>query len=128
MSTTRKELDQRLELGRGVSPAATASQLGESFQYVLDRPVTLPRQKSALLPIVQKDVEAARVSVYNAAPFQFGEPRDSTPTAAPRVVLETWTNDEEASQRVSLTPGEAFRLARILVHCADELTFVHHPA
>jgi hypothetical protein len=29
--------------------------------------VNLPRQKSALLPIVQKDIEAARVSVYNPA-------------------------------------------------------------
>jgi hypothetical protein len=31
----------------------------------IDRPVTLPRQKSALLPIVGKDVEATRVSIYN---------------------------------------------------------------
>jgi hypothetical protein len=29
--------------------------------------VTLPRQKSAMLPIVQKDVEADRVSIYNEA-------------------------------------------------------------
>jgi hypothetical protein len=32
---------------------------------VIDHPVSLPRQKSAMLPIVQKDVEAARVSIYN---------------------------------------------------------------
>src|SRR5262249_15168489 len=30
-----------------------------------DHPVTLPRQKSAMLPIVQKEVEAGRVSIYN---------------------------------------------------------------
>jgi hypothetical protein len=48
-----------------VSPAATAAQLGESFQYVIDHPVTLPRQKSALLPIVSHEVEATRVSIYN---------------------------------------------------------------
>src|SRR5262249_46755978 len=45
--------------------SATAGQLGDFFQYVIDHPVTLPRQKSAMLPIVQKDVEAARVSIYN---------------------------------------------------------------
>ena len=32
---------------------------------MIDHPVTLPRQKSAMLPIVQKEVEAARVSIYN---------------------------------------------------------------
>src|SRR5205085_6578403 len=42
-----------------------AEKLGDFFQYVVERPVTLPRQKSALLPIVGKDVEAARVSIYN---------------------------------------------------------------
>lgn len=43
----------------------TATKLGDSFEYRIDRPVTLPRQKSALLPIVSQDVQATRVSVYN---------------------------------------------------------------
>src|SRR6202035_5396501 len=34
-------------------------------QYAIDKPVSLPRQKSALLPIVGKDVQASRVSIYN---------------------------------------------------------------
>jgi hypothetical protein len=57
--------DQRLNLGDSVSSAASAARLGDFFQYAIDRPVTLPRQKSALLPIVGKDVEASRVSIYN---------------------------------------------------------------
>src|SRR5439155_598229 len=44
-----------------------ASSLGDYFQYVIDRPVELARQKSALLPIVNKDVEGRRVSIYNPA-------------------------------------------------------------
>src|SRR5262249_50862826 len=48
-----------------VSAAATAAKLGDFFQYAIDKPVTLPRQKSALLPIVAKDVQASRVSIYN---------------------------------------------------------------
>jgi hypothetical protein len=59
------DLEQNLGLGRSVSSAASASRLGDFFQYALDRPVSLPRQKSALLPIVGKDVEAKRVSIYN---------------------------------------------------------------
>ncbi len=57
--------DQDMELSKGVASSATAGELGDFFQYVIDHPVTLPRQKSAMLPIVQKDVEADRVSIYN---------------------------------------------------------------
>jgi hypothetical protein len=45
--------------------AATAASLGDFFQYLIDHPVSLPRQKSAMLPIVNKDVEGSRVSIYN---------------------------------------------------------------
>jgi len=48
-----------------VASSATAGALGDFFQYEIDHPVTLPRQKSAMLPIVQQEVEAARVSIYN---------------------------------------------------------------
>jgi hypothetical protein len=54
-----------MDLGRGVASSANAGALGDFFQYAIDHPVTLPRQKSALLPIVQQEVEAARVSIYN---------------------------------------------------------------
>ncbi len=61
----KQELAKKLNLGDGVSSAATAAKLGDFFQYVIDKPVNLPRQKSALLPIVNKDVEGTRVSIYN---------------------------------------------------------------
>ena len=51
---------------KSVVSAAVASDLGEAFQYTIKDPVTLPRQKSALLPIVTGDVDAWRVSIYNA--------------------------------------------------------------
>jgi hypothetical protein len=44
------------------------------------------------------------------------------------VVLEAWTTDDETVQRISFTPGEALHLARILVRCADELTFTQRAA
>jgi len=39
--------------------------LGDFFQYTIDHPVTLARQKSALLPIVGKEIDGTRVSIYN---------------------------------------------------------------
>jgi hypothetical protein len=58
-------LGDTLDLGASVQSIATASSLGDYYQYVIDRPVELARQKSALLPIVNKDVEGKRVSIYN---------------------------------------------------------------
>jgi hypothetical protein len=53
---------------RGSAPSAVvATDLGDFFQYQIEHPVTLARQKSALLPIVNEDVDAARVSIYNPA-------------------------------------------------------------
>src|SRR5262249_5099833 len=61
-----KELDERMDLGRhGGQSMATAAKLGDFFQYSIDKPVSLARQKSAMLPIVNKDVEGSRVSIYN---------------------------------------------------------------
>ena len=59
------QLQDKMNIGRAAPSAATASALGDYFQYVIDQPVNLGRQKSALLPIINKDVDAARVSIFN---------------------------------------------------------------
>jgi hypothetical protein len=59
------ELGKRVATG-AVGNAATAGALGDFFQYTIDHPVSLARQKIAMLPIVGKDVEGQRVSIYNA--------------------------------------------------------------
>jgi hypothetical protein len=50
----------------GVLAAAEGGSLGDSFEYKIDDPISLPRQKSALLPIVSEAVEGGKVSIYNA--------------------------------------------------------------
>ena len=59
-----RDLAERMNAG-AVGNAATAGALGDFYQYTIDHAVTLPRQKSAMLPIVGKDVEGARLSIYN---------------------------------------------------------------
>ena len=64
------ELGRELAAGirtNSVGSAATGGQLGDFFQYSIDHTVSLARQKSALLPIVGKEVESTRVSIYNPA-------------------------------------------------------------
>jgi len=51
-------------LAGGVTAAAKAAAVGELFQYVIATPVSLPRQKSALLPIVNAAIDGQKVSIY----------------------------------------------------------------
>ena len=44
---------------------AQSGDVGELFQYVIDVPVTLARQKSAMLPIVNESIEGVKVVIYN---------------------------------------------------------------
>jgi len=49
-----------------VASVASAAKVGELFQYTVGS-VTLPRQKSAMIPIVTDPVEVEKLSIYNAA-------------------------------------------------------------
>ena len=42
-----------------------AAEVGELFQYAIDSPVTLARQRSAMLPIVAATVEVEKLSIFN---------------------------------------------------------------
>ncbi len=61
----KKRAHGDIDLTKGVQSAAATGSLGDFFQYTIQHPVSLPRQKAAMLPIVQKEVEADRVSIYN---------------------------------------------------------------
>ncbi len=57
--------DRAVELARGVQSIAAAAEIGELFQFTLADPVTLPRRRSAMLPIVNAPIAAEQVSLYN---------------------------------------------------------------
>jgi hypothetical protein len=50
----------------GVQAAASGGEVGELFQYAIDMPVSIARQGSAMIPIVNQAIEARKVSIYNA--------------------------------------------------------------
>ena len=52
-------------VSQGVAAAAQGGQVGELFQYAIDKPVTLPRQQSAMLPILNQQVNGERYSLFN---------------------------------------------------------------
>ncbi|HKX84039.1 MAG TPA: carboxypeptidase regulatory-like domain-containing protein, partial [Pyrinomonadaceae bacterium] len=49
----------------GVTAAATGDEIGDLFEYRIEQPVTVMRNRSALIPIVQTQMEGERVAVYN---------------------------------------------------------------
>jgi hypothetical protein len=60
-----KAAAKRFDLQQGVQAAAQAGELGELFQYRISTPVTLPRSRSAMLPIVNEKVKGEKLSIYN---------------------------------------------------------------
>jgi hypothetical protein len=110
-----------------VSSAATAAKLGDFFQYSIDKPVNLPRQKSALLPIVTKGVQGDRVSIYNEstqAKFPLLGLRFKNSTGlhlmqGPITVFEGASYAGDA-RILDLQPGEE-RLLSFAVDCGTEV-------
>ncbi len=58
---------EEMDMLASVRSLAQAEDVGELFQYKIETPVTLGRQRSAMLPIVNAPVEGKKVSIYNAA-------------------------------------------------------------
>jgi hypothetical protein len=57
--------DEGFSLSQGVAAAAKGAAVGTLFQYVIAKPVTLARQQSALLPILNQNVGGERYAIYN---------------------------------------------------------------
>lgn len=51
----------------GVATAATGDEIGDLFEYKIEQPITVLRDRSALIPIVQTTMDGERVSIYNEA-------------------------------------------------------------
>ena len=51
----------------GIQTAASGDEIGDLFEYKIDQPITVMRNRSALIPIVQTKMEGERVSIYNEA-------------------------------------------------------------
>ena len=49
----------------GVEAQTSTSEVGDLFEYRIEQPVTVPRDRSALIPILQTRMEGERVSIFN---------------------------------------------------------------
>jgi hypothetical protein len=65
----RAEVAKPMDPTASVQSVASAAKLGELFQYSVGN-VSLPRQKSAMIPIVSDKVAVDKVSIYNQSVLQ----------------------------------------------------------
>ncbi|HLL15674.1 MAG TPA: hypothetical protein VK388_11460 [Pyrinomonadaceae bacterium] len=60
-------LGEAITSGTSVEAAAEGNEVGDLFEYQIGQPVTVKRDRSALIPILQTRMEGARVSIFNEA-------------------------------------------------------------
>jgi hypothetical protein len=58
------EFREKMDVTASVSSIASAAKVGELFQYTVGS-VSLPRQTSAMIPVVTDSVEVEKLSIYN---------------------------------------------------------------
>ncbi|GDX95174.1 hypothetical protein LBMAG47_08380 [Planctomycetia bacterium] len=67
-SDTRRRAQQAKDMfsaAESIRSLAAGENLGELFRYEIERPVTIDRQRSAMLPIVAEGVEVEKVAIYD---------------------------------------------------------------
>jgi hypothetical protein len=65
-SPPEPNLSERMTGGHsGVEASAEGGEVGDLFEYRIEQPVTVRRDRSALIPILQTRMEGSRVSVFN---------------------------------------------------------------
>ena len=62
-----KVSDALLSQNSGIETNTTGDEIGDLFEYRIEQPVTVMRDRSALIPIIQTKMDGERVAVYNEA-------------------------------------------------------------
>jgi hypothetical protein len=136
MNTRNKDLDDAKQAGakianldphQSIASAAAGEEIGSAFRYVIQDKVSLPRQKSALLPLLDKEVTGTRVSIFNEAVhskfpllgLRFKNSSGQPLTQGPITVFEGGSYAGDA-RMPDLQPGEE----RLLSYAVDLTTEV----
>ncbi len=84
----------------GVQTNTTGDEIGDLFQYRIEQPVTVLRDRSALIPIIQTKMDGERVAVYNEAV------RQDRPFSG--VLLKNMTNLTLEAGSMTVIDGDAY--------------------
>lgn len=84
----------------GVQTNTTGDEIGDLFEYRIEQPVTVMRDRSALIPIIQTKMDGERVAVYNE------NVRQDRPFSG--VLLKNLTNLTLESGSMTVIDGDAY--------------------
>lgn len=68
----------------GVQTAATGEEMGDLFEYKIERPISVERNRSALIPIIQTRMEGERVSIFRESNTESTDTDEDDETAEVR--------------------------------------------
>jgi hypothetical protein len=85
-----------MDAGKSVQSIASAAKVGELFQYTVGN-VSLPRQKSAMIPIVTDEIEIERLSIYNQSVLP--RTRSTAPASRTPPASTCWEDPLRCSMR-----------------------------
>ncbi len=95
-----KVSDALVSENSGVQTNTTGDEIGDLFQYRIEQPVTVMRDRSALIPIIQTKMDGERVAVYNEAV------RQDRPFSG--VLLKNMTNLTLEAGSMTVIDGDAY--------------------
>jgi len=87
----------------GVETAATGEEIGDLFEYKIEQPISVERNQSALVPIIQTKMEGERVSIF----------RDPAEKEAAKDDDEDESNEAQAVARANPRPMSGMLLKNI---------------
>jgi hypothetical protein len=90
----------------GVQTAASGEEIGDLFEYKIEQPITVERNRSALIPIVQTKMEGERVSIFRE-PAPEGES----------------TNDDEDQESAEVRKANPRPMSGLLLKNTTAMTF-----
>jgi hypothetical protein len=123
-----------IDLKRGVQAAASGEDVGELFRYVIKQPVTLGRNESAMLPIVNDAVKGEKVAIYNPSvhgthPLSGLRLTNSTPLHLLQGPITLFDGGEYAGDaRIEDIPPGSTRLVSYALDLETEIAVEDKPA
>jgi hypothetical protein len=121
----RKWLDKNASILQDESSGASSTKFDDYFEYTVAQPVTLHKNESALVPVLQANVQADRVTLYNASnpvPLRALWLTNSSNLTLDRGSFSIFENDEFAGEGLTdpIHAGEK----RLLSYAVDQAVHV----
>lgn len=91
----------------GVQTAANGEEIGDLFEYKIEQPISVERNRSALIPIIQTKMEGERVSIFRGATSD----RDET------------TPDEDEDETEAVRKANPRPMSGLLLKNVTSMTF-----